>query len=404
MKRILLSFRVMMVVASVSAQQYNFIHYNFNTLHGDSTSSTFSRFVQRWNEVTRTGKGNLNIVHIGSSHVQGGTLPHRIRMNLLQSQPSIVGPRGLIFPYSAAAKCNNPFDYSVHCKEKVDLCRNVYKQPDAILGLCGIAITAHDSTTTIALVCNEKRIDFAVNRVVLLGYSPNGVVPYLHIHGQRILPQDYDSTLRRYSFVLPHAVDSLSVVLPCDSAQQFTLTGVYLDSDRSGVSYHSIGVNGASVRDYLKCPYLTRDLGLLKPDMVIFGIGINDAARPDFDVDVFHDEYRQLVDSVRIVNPQCAVVFITNNDSYRRIKKGRKSRYEVNLNGETVRTLFYQLADETDGVVWDQFEVMGGLRSIVQWQNAGLAKRDKVHFTINGYNLIGDLFSEALLKAIKERQ
>ena len=402
----LLTFFVVLAIVPARAQEsrYSFVRYDANRLHGDSTSATFAHFVQRWNAVTQSGKGNIHIVHIGSSHVQGGTFPHQVRMNLLRRNPTLVGPRGMIFPYSAAAKCNNPADYRVHCVEKVELCRNVYKEPQVELGLCGIAVTAHDSTTTIALVRNEYQADFTVSRLVVLGYSPDGVVPRLDVDGQLMMPHSCNNALRSFTFVLPHSVDSLAIVLPCDSAQQFHLTGVYLDNDRSGVSYHSIGVNGAALNDYLRCPWLTRDLSMLQPDMVIFGIGINDAAQPDFDSAVFHAEYRRLVDSVRSVNPRCALLFITNNDSYKSSGRGRRKKYVVNPQGEVVRQVFYRLAEETDGVVWDQFEVMGGLKSMMQWQKAGLAQRDKVHFTREGYQLIGDLFSDALLKAIERKQ
>lgn len=400
---LLLLVLLVSVPAYAQQQRYNFVQYSANQMHGDSLSATFQHFVERWNSVIHQRHGNIHIVHIGSSHVQGGTLPHTVRMNLLRRHPSLVGPRGMIFPYSAAARCNNPADYRVHCMEKVDLCRNVYQEPEAELGLCGIAVTAHDSLTTVTLVRNEYEVDFTVDRLTVLGYSPDGVVPYLDVNGLQLTPQHSDPAHRSFSFTLPQQADSISIILPCDSAQRFTLTGVYLDNDHPGISYHSIGVNGSAVRDYLKCPYLTRDLSLLQPDMVIFGIGINDAARPDFDTAVFHSEYRQLVDSVRSVNPLCAIVFITNNDSYKRVGSRRKKHYEVNTQAESVRELFYRLAAETDALVWDQFEVMGGLRSMMQWQKAGLAQRDKVHFTREGYHLIGDLFSEALLKAIEKR-
>ena len=40
--------------------------------------------------------------------------------------------------------------------------------------------------------------------------------------------------------------------------------------DNSGIKYHSIGVNGASVPSYLRCDYLMDQLKLVKPDLVIF--------------------------------------------------------------------------------------------------------------------------------------
>jgi lysophospholipase L1-like esterase len=61
--------------------------------------------------------------------------------------------------------------------------------------------------------------------------------------------------------------------------------------------------------------------------------------------------------------------------------------------------VFYRLAAQTSGAVWDQFEIMGGLKSMYKWMQAGLAKKDRVHFTNAGYNLMGDLFFNAWLDA-----
>ena len=140
---------------------------------------------------------------------------------------------------------------------------------------------------------------------------------------------------------------------------------------------------------------------MLHPDMVIFGIGINDAHTSDFDTVTFKNNYLQLCDSIRSVNPDCAFIFITNNDCYRRT--GRR-RYEVNRNGPLVRDVCYRLAALTGGAVWDQFDIMGGLKSMEKWQAAGLAQRDKIHFTRAGYLLLGDMLYEALDRELsKER-
>ncbi|MBT6005791.1 MAG: hypothetical protein HOG79_08730, partial [Prolixibacteraceae bacterium] len=44
------------------------------------------------------------------------------------------------------------------------------------------------------------------------------------------------------------------------------------------------------------------------------------------------------------------------------------------------------------------YSVMGGLNSIVLWEKNNLAQRDKIHFTREGYLLLGDLFFTALLQ------
>ena len=40
---------------------------------------------------------------------------------------------------------------------------------------------------------------------------------------------------------------------------------------------------------------------------------------------------------------------------------------------------------------------MGGAHTVEKWRDAGLAKNDRLHFTDVGYNLLGDLFVEALM-------
>ncbi len=375
----------------LQAQDYPFINRQANVLHYDSNSAPMEFLFQKWGRIALTGKGNLSIVHIGGSHVQAGTLPHRIRTNILSAYPNAVGGRGLVFPYSAATKCNNPSDYKVHCAQKVVLTRNIQKNPLYPMGLCGISVTAQDTLTRIQMLNNDKRFDYATQRIVVLGYSPSAVVPQISYDGLTLAPSYIDSVRHRFVFNLHTTVDSFDILLPCSRGQSFTLTGVYLSSRNHGITYSSIGVNGATVPDYLKCA-LTSDLRLLRPDLVIFGIGINDAHGPDFDSVAFKNNYLRLCDSVRSVNPHCAFIFFTNNDSYRRT--GR--RYSVNRNGLQVRDVCYRLAALTGGAVWDQFEVMGGLKSMAQWQAAKLAKRDKVHFTRAGYQLIGDLFCQAL--------
>lgn len=380
----------------VELPNYHYIKYKSNHLHYDTNAAPLMRFFERWRRLANTGQGTLNIVHIGGSHVQAGTFPNTIRYNLMAAQPRIVGGRGMIFPYSAAARCNNPTDYRVHCVEKMILTRNVYHDHTFPLGVCGIAVTASDTATEVQMVLTDTRVDYATNRIVLLGHSNQGIVPRLRVGQRDIFPSYIDAATDRFVFNLSQTTDSFAILLPCTPGDTFSITGVELGNRRPGITYHSIGVNGAAVPDYLRCSHFVRDLRLLHPDLVVFGIGINDAAAADFDTAIFRTSYLQLIDSVRAVNPDCAFIFLTNNDSYR--KTGRR-RYKVNANGPLARDVFYRLARDTQGAVWDQFEVMGGLKSMEHWQKDHLAQTDKVHFANAGYQLIGNLFTNALFEA-----
>ena len=55
-----------------------------------------------------------------------------------------------------------------------------------------------------------------------------------------------------------------------------------------------------------------------------------------------------------------------------------------------------QLAEEYDGGVIDVFALMGGLGSTEKWIKQDLMKRDHIHFTKEGYELIGNIIYKAI--------
>ena len=63
----------------------------------------------------------------------------------------------------------------------------------------------------------------------------------------------------------------------------------------------------------------------------------------------------------------------------------------------------FELMEKHNVLVWDLFTVMGGQKSIAKWNKAGIAQRDKVHFTIHGYEIIAELMFDAFIKAYNEQ-
>ena len=182
---------------------------------------------------------------------------------------------------------------------------------------------------------------------------------------------------------------------------RFTLTGIYTESDAPGIMYANVGINGAKVPNYFEatCPLLEKELAFLKPDLVIFAIGINDANVDRFDDKGFRANYDTLITRIHKVSPNAAIIFETNNDSFRMTKR---KRYVQHPNGEVARKSFFILADKYKAGVWDKFSIMGGLGSMAKWEKANLAKKDKVHFKLSGYNLLGDLFYKAIIQAYQD--
>ena len=375
-----------------------FAHFERNELIYPGDSLPMQRFFQKMDSVIFWGEGNVNIMHIGGSHVQAGVFTQQFRDDLLNIGTDLIGGQLFVFPFTAG-KTNNPSYYTVRYTGEWNYCRNaVKKEFEKRMGLSGAAITTTDSLASVSIITLERYPSdmpptFDFNKVTVLGYSESENVTPIVSYDDSIIQAVHNEELGSYVFDLPSCTDSICILF--DSVPgEFTITGVLLESNRSGINVHGIGVNGASVPSYLRCEDFERDLALIKPDLVIFGIGINDAAEKDFDKWIFKQNYGQLINIIQRVNPDCALLFLTNNDSFKRIKK---NKYEVNKNGLIVQEAFMEMAKKYDAVVWDQFDVMGGLNSMKRWEEAGLAKKDKVHFTNEGYRLLGDLFYNAMI-------
>ena len=378
-----------------------FAHLERNQIIYPGDSLAMERFFQKMDSVVFFGEGNLSIMHLGGSHVQAGMFTQQFRDNLLSISTDLMGGQYFVFPFSTGGT-NNPSHYIVRSSGTWTYCRNaVRKETDKRMGLAGAAITTNDSTARVSILTKERYPsnlppDYDFNKVTVIGFSETeNVVPVVSYDGTTIQGQ-YDEWKSTYTFSLPDFTDSICIMF--DSVPgEFTLTGILLENDMPGISVHGVGVNGARVSSYLRCDDFERDLNLIRPDLIIFGIGINDAAEKDFEKNNFKRNYNELIKVIKRINPDCALLFITNNDSYKREKVKKKIRYEVNLNGMIVEEAFMELGKKYNAAVWNQFDIMGGLESMQDWEEAGLAKKDKVHFTNEGYRLLGDLLYNALI-------
>ncbi len=404
MKRFLLACLCLLFFAfSAGAQELWSLPSAERLVPDDSCRLCFPGGTQRfygmfrsWDTLLQEGIGNVNILHIGGSHVQAGTFSHQMRCRLYGMAPGLEGRRGLIFPFTAA-KTNNPSNYRVVCSGNWNCCKNTQREPAYPMGLSGMVVVPQSAAARLEVHLRDNVSGaFDFNRVRLFGYSDSlRVEPLLRI-ADTLYRGVYDSLSRSYLFQLERYSDSVTFLFrPTDSVwEPFYLRGILLDNDLPGFSYHAVGVNGASLPSYLQCPMFENDLAFVRPDLCIFGIGINDASGDKFDTVLFRQRYERLMEEILNVSPQCRFLFITNNDSYR--KTGRR-RYAVNANGQLAQEVFYRLAEKYEVAVFDQFALMGGLGSMKKWEAAGLAQSDKVHFTAKGYRYLGDLLYNALM-------
>ena len=380
------------------AQQPPCVHVDRAGLHFPGSRDAQDHFYGLLDSLMAGSGRSVNIWHVGGSHVQAGHFSYRLQERLTTMADSLKGERGFIFPYRIAkTNSDKSFRTSFTGEWLSAMAASTHKDLNPRFGIMGIAAQTSDSLATVGIGLNISADTlWRFNRFRILGYASSpDVRPYL-VSGADTLDFVIDTETQSYLFDLPAETDTVTIGFHIPEGQSFTLTGTEPISGRKGINYYCSGVNGARLTTWLEqCPDLPRDLQLVKPDLAIFAVGINDSAckAVDFKPEVFKENYRKLIRLIREQSPDCAFIFITNNASYRYISRGMT----YNHNGPTVQKAMFELAKEYGAAVWDVYDIMGGKDSVIKWRNAGLVKSDRLHFTQEGYVLLGDMLYNALV-------
>ena len=334
--------------------------------------------------------GKLNIWHVGGSHVQAGAFSHRVRRNFAINVNHGKASRTILFPYKVAST-NGPVDYSVSYTGNWTKAKCLEKSPKYEMGLSGITVATSTPCASVSFsLSTSDSIDWSARRLKVLGTASSSEVrPYIEVGGTSIRDFDGDSETG-YMFELPRSCNSFTVKFDgLGGGNSFEFRGVLALNDDPGVDYWASGVNGASTTSWLRCSLLEKELANVTPDMVIFGIGINDAHTLNFKPEKFKNNYQQIIDIIKHVNPNCMFIFVTNNDN--------QIKNSINPNTPAVEEVFIELAQENNGAVWNLFRVMGGSGGSRVWVKKSLMQKDHIHFTKKGYKLIGDLLYNSLM-------
>ena len=367
------------------------VHFEANFLEFPAGHERFDSLYAQLRGLSSGQTRTLRMLHIGGSHVQAGIFSGRMRQNLSAFNGGKPVGRGLVFPYSMM-KTNGPRDVQVDYQGQWLRSRCVEKSPSQTLGLAGAALTTSDTLASILLTLPDD-----VEQVTILGQSHRDT-SYLYpilIEGSDTLCPPLSDELTGYDFLLSQPSRTCRIGFLGQEGGTFSLRGFLCDADGQGLIYSDSGINGASVPSWLRCEAFADELSLLSPSLVVFAIGINDAnVQPSkFDKEQFRTHYTQLIRRILRVNPRCSFLFVTNNDC--RLRIGKYGRPNPNTAG--VEEVFLDLAREYQGAVWNLYRVMGGMGSSARWHKAGLMQKDQVHFTLRGYQLLGDLLFNALV-------
>lgn len=376
------------------------VHQEYSVLQYPGGRKGNELFYERLDAIVDGETLDLNIWHIGGSHVQAGYFSDRLMNNFFSIAPDRKGDRGIIFPYQVA-RTNHYGHYTMQCGGQWKGSRS--SAPSTLpvaprYSITGISAYTSDPSATISLNLGEEGSEWKFRELRILGYgSSEDVRPYL-ISGSDSLYFRSDSLSCGYILDFPQSSDRAEIGFSMPPGGYFVLNGIQPLGGKPGINFFCSGVNGARTATWLdKCELFEADFTIIHPDVAILAVGINDSScsAEDFKPEHFKDNYRRLLEIIQKNAPDCAMIFVTNNDSYRYVGK---KYMKHNENGEAVRQAMFELAEEYGAAVWDLFSIMGGNGSAQIWKDEGLLRSDRLHFTRDGYELLGDLLFNAIVE------
>ncbi|MEY2963040.1 MAG: hypothetical protein RL754_301 [Bacteroidota bacterium] len=400
---IILAFVLQQFVISAQSElgkillKYPFIDTAHSHLQFYGSSQGMEDFFTKLDRAIFLGEGKVNVVHMGGSHVQGGTLSHTLRKNMAVLAPELGVERGFFFPHKLA-NTNMPGNLYVKKIGNWEGCRNSILRNDCPWGISGIdAITYDENAGWVMQSFSDGSTTYSFTELRIFEHVQTNTMVPVASPAPDSVAIDLEAGVRRLFYHQP--IDSVAIHFEHNDTldPQYTLQGVQMVREESALVYHAIGVNGASTESFLRSENFIEQGRYLSPDLVIFGLGINDAYKPDseWDPQAYKERYDTLVMMFRKMNPACQFIFMTNNDSYYKRRSANKHALDV-------VEVMKGLSKEHNAAMWDLFSTMGGLNSILLWEENGLAKSDKIHFTRAGYELNADLMFWAFWEAYEK--
>jgi LysM repeat protein len=361
------------------------------------------------NPAAVSNSGNINpkdtlftILHIGDSHIQGDYFSGEIRMQL-QSMFGNAG-RGILFPY-ALAKSFGPRGVSVKPLGVWTGYKTLTGNLTEPLGVSGYGASTRTVASSLQVSLTEKFKEenalgqFSAPQIqkINIWHSADNASfitqlnPEFQWTGSQFYPagwgvSSYQAAEAQSGFTL-----SLSASAPTQNHYGFYGFEI-VPMQQRGVVYHHCGVVGAQFTHLInKAPYTVEQIAHIKPDILIFSFGTNEAYNGKLDSQVYTPAVNKFLADIAAASPTTAIIITTAPDTRSR---NRIPPQQINVNNQ-----LRAIAKNQKATLYDLNEAMGGWGSLHVWYYNKLTLTDKLHFNAAGYALQGQLFTLSLLQA-----
>lgn len=358
----------------------------------DMNGADWSELARRFANVSEADS-LFSLVYLGDSHIQADFGGAVVRSRLAEA--SHQAGRGFITPFKLTGT-NEPVDYTfrIDCSY---VASRLLKMPWATdMTFSGVGITPTDREFTVDISCRTP-----FDRLTFHYTGAQPIVTTVVTEGDTIPFVSWFPGAGRIAVELMETVDEVAVSFATES--QVTLAGANLAFADTGTFVHSIGNNGATYSTYGLIDGFGKGIAQLHPDLIVIALGTNEAfgktTAEDILIDIDH-----LVNTIRRNNPRAELMLVTPSECFKRVYTSSKRRRRrtaskvVNTKVEQMRNAILSYGAKHNIPVYDTFAVAGQAADL---EAAGILSKDGVHFTAQGYRVLGNLLADAILAALR---
>lgn len=175
----------------------------------------------------------------------------------------------------------------------------------------------------------------------------------------------------------------------------------WISEEPLGVTYEPLGISGAnaSISTRWNLPLFQHFLARRDPALIVVAYGSNEAGQLAWTYDKYFEEFDGLLKKIRAASPAASLLVVGPPD---RLWYQRRGGWRAAPRMDIVVRAQRDAAKANRAAYWDTQSRMGGDGSIRDWVHAGLAARDYVHFSADGYRRLGDVLYQDLMVQYNE--
>lgn len=384
---------------SVAAQRMDFTYKTYGLeIDGDNViqnAGHLDAFFESLYQLQLSNEGNINIVHIGDSHVQADYMTSIIRRNFHRHFGN--AGRGLIVPLRVAGT-NEPNNFKTVSKAPWKSKRCVFPDQPLPIGIGGVTIETGNANANLEIYMNDLWLDYSFNSLTLFFENDKQSYDFSirDTAGTELGRLTYNGQGSTSSFrkvAWERAVNAVNIRCAKTAPHQSRaiIYGTVLGNSRPGVLYHSIGVNGAKFKHFNEAEHFASQTRALGPGLFIISLGTNESIDYPYIDKSFPDHVHKLISTLREKNPLAAFILVTPQDVF-------QEKNKINPGILQIREQIIRYAVDNGLAFYDLYRAMGGEHSAKSWTENSLLSRDGIHLTRDGYEYQGNLFYHALMK------